>query len=83
MKLLEALMREPAIVGDLAKSVGVGLVSASHHLKVLREAGLVVTKREGQNIRYSMNGACYLRDGVGIGTLRLPKLRVVIRGFEG
>ena len=33
--------------------------SVSHHLGVLRDAGLVASEREGQHIRYRLNTTVY------------------------
>lgn len=37
---------------DLAPAVGLGEATVSHHLRQLREAGLVVGTREGPNVWY-------------------------------
>ena len=39
---------------DLVDPVGKSQPTVSHHLKVLREAGLVTTTRRGQNIWYAV-----------------------------
>jgi ArsR family transcriptional regulator, arsenate/arsenite/antimonite-responsive transcriptional repressor len=41
--------------GEIAAHFPVAWASVSHHLSVLREAGLVLATREGQFIRYSLN----------------------------
>ncbi len=51
-----ALLREGDLpAGEIAAHFPVAWASVSHHLTVLREAGLVVATREGQFIRYSLN----------------------------
>jgi DNA-binding transcriptional ArsR family regulator len=51
-----ALLREGDLpAGEIAAQFPVAWASVSHHLTVLREAGLVVATREGQFIRYSLN----------------------------
>lgn len=43
-------------VGDVVERVGaVSQPTVSHHLSVLREAGLVHTRREGKQVFYSLN----------------------------
>ncbi len=42
-------------VGDIANTLGMSLAAVSHHLQLLSESELVVTKREGKNICYSLN----------------------------
>jgi len=51
-----ALLREGDLpAGAIAAQFPVAWASISHHLTVLREAGLVVSTRDGQFIRYSLN----------------------------
>jgi ArsR family transcriptional regulator len=42
-------------VGELVERVGVGQPTVSHHLRVLRQAGLVRSRREGRQIFYQLN----------------------------
>jgi ArsR family transcriptional regulator len=49
---METLMDEPSHVGRLAETLEVEQSLLSHHLKVLREAGLVVADREGKSVLY-------------------------------
>lgn len=42
-------------VGELVEEVGVSQPTVSHHLGVLREAGLVHTRREGRQVFYQLN----------------------------
>lgn len=42
-------------VGDVVAQTGVSQPTVSHHLAVLREAGLVNTQREGKQVFYSLN----------------------------
>jgi ArsR family transcriptional regulator len=42
-------------VGDVVKQTGVSQPTVSHHLAILREAGLVNTRREGKQIFYTLN----------------------------
>ena len=52
--LLYALADGPQRVTDLAETINVPQPTASHHLKILRERGLVVTEREGTAVYYSL-----------------------------
>jgi rhodanese-related sulfurtransferase len=56
LELLDLLGQGPRSVADLAATAGLGLTTASMHLKALREAGLVATTREGTRIRYRLAG---------------------------
>ncbi len=42
-------------VGDIVEAVGVRQPTVSHHLAVLREAGLVRVREEGKHTYYSLN----------------------------
>jgi ArsR family transcriptional regulator len=48
--ILYALYEKPSNVSDLAKAVGISQPTASRHLNVLRERGLVEARREGQSV---------------------------------
>ena len=41
--------------GDLAAQFAISAPSVSHHLSVLKQAGLVQSQRNGQTIMYSLN----------------------------
>ena len=41
--------------GDIAEEFDMSFPSISHHLDLLRQAGLVTSMREGQFVRYSLN----------------------------
>jgi ArsR family transcriptional regulator len=42
-------------VGDIVDTVGVGQPTVSHHLAILREAGLVSVRSEGKHTFYTLN----------------------------
>lgn len=42
-------------VGDIVEAVGVSQPTVSHHLAILREAGLVRIRNEGKHTFYSLN----------------------------
>ena len=51
-----ALLRDgDRAAGELAGEFPMAFTSVSHHLQVLRDAGLVLTRRDGQFIIYSLN----------------------------
>lgn len=51
-----ALLRDGDLpAGEIAAQFPVAWASVSHHLSVLKEAGLVLATRDGQFIRYSLN----------------------------
>jgi ArsR family transcriptional regulator, arsenate/arsenite/antimonite-responsive transcriptional repressor len=44
-------------VGDIVASLDVAQPTVSHHLKVLKNAGLVLSSRQGKQILYTINQA--------------------------
>lgn len=54
-KILELLKKKDLSAGDIGKSFDITLPSLSHHLGVLKQAGLVTSTRKGQEIIYSIN----------------------------
>jgi DNA-binding transcriptional ArsR family regulator len=58
--IFERLAERPRAVGELAGELPVSRPAVSQHLKVLKEAGLVVDRRAGNRRIYQVNA-----DGVG------------------
>ena len=54
LRLLELLNDGERTVGDLMDATGLGQSLVSHHLRTLRQAGLVATRREGRWVHYSI-----------------------------
>ncbi len=54
IRLVEALRGGPATVGDLQQRLGLDSSNASQHLALLRAQGVVVTRRDGNKIWYSV-----------------------------
>lgn len=52
LKILESLLVEEKCVSDLVKEISRGQPHVSHHLRILRAAGLVEGLREGKRICY-------------------------------
>src|SRR6266516_7089639 len=61
--IFERLAERPRAVGELARELPVSRPAVSQHLKVLKEAGLVVDRPAG-------NRSIYQLDPVGVGNLR-------------
>jgi DNA-binding transcriptional ArsR family regulator len=53
--ILEYLASRERPVGDIVRSLGIEQPSVSKHLRVLRDVGLVHTRREGRRILYRTN----------------------------
>lgn len=54
-KIVYALVREELCVCDVAGLVGTSIATASHHLRVLRQTGLVRYRREGKFVYYALD----------------------------
>ena len=52
--MIYALSEGPFNVTDLAHELGIAQPTASRHLKILRERGLVTTVRQGTTVTYSL-----------------------------
>ena len=53
--ILEMLKEKDMTAGDIADQFNISKPSISHHLELLKQAGLVVAVKEGQFILYSIN----------------------------
>jgi ArsR family transcriptional regulator len=54
-EILEMLKDKDMTAGDIADKFDISKPSISHHLDLLRQAGLVVSVKEGQFIYYAIN----------------------------
>ncbi|MCS7178890.1 MAG: metalloregulator ArsR/SmtB family transcription factor [Anaerolineae bacterium] len=52
--LLYALIEGPRRVTDLAEALSMPQPTVSHHLKILRERGLITAKQEGTAVYYAL-----------------------------
>ncbi len=55
LRLLESLLIQDKCVSDLAQEIRRGQPHVSHHLRILRAAGLVEGQREGKRICYRVS----------------------------
>ncbi|MDB5933104.1 MAG: ArsR family transcriptional regulator [Massilia sp.] len=54
-EILHMLRKEEMTAGELAEKFDMTKPAMSHHFSVLKGAGLVTTRREGQTIWYALN----------------------------
>jgi ArsR family transcriptional regulator len=54
LRIIEVLQDGERCVCDLQSSLNLGQSLLSHHLRVLREAGLVRSRREGRWVHYAL-----------------------------
>ncbi|MCG0276418.1 MAG: autorepressor SdpR family transcription factor [Thermosediminibacteraceae bacterium] len=58
-KILSLLKDKDMTAGDIAAQFDISWPSISHHLNILKQAGMVVDERKGQNIYYSLNTSVF------------------------
>lgn len=54
IRVLELLSMRPHVVAELLPEVGVEAATLSQQLSVLRRAGLVTARRDGQSVTYAL-----------------------------
>jgi ArsR family transcriptional regulator len=57
LAVVEILMAGPRRVGEINERLPIGQSLLSHHLKVLRDAGLVEASRDGKAVLYNLSAA--------------------------
>lgn len=70
LSVVRQLMAGPKRVSEINAELQVEQTLLSHHLKVLREMGLVVAEREGKSMLYRLApnvGSAKLRSGIDLG----------------
>jgi DNA-binding transcriptional ArsR family regulator len=81
MLILYRLAQGPHHVGQLAELIGIPMVNMSHHLGVMRQAGLLDDEKDGRRVVYKFRSNIFT-PGNGspdvLGTLNLGLYRLVI-----
>lgn len=54
-KILRMLREGDLSAGEIADAFHISKPSISHHLNLLKQAGLVLSEKQGQNVYYSLN----------------------------
>lgn len=83
--ILAAVRSGPLPVGRIAEEVGLSQQTASHHLGVLREAGLARSAREGTRHLFAVetDGLAAVRDYLdGFWPTRLAALKAAVEGRD-
>jgi ArsR family transcriptional regulator, nickel/cobalt-responsive transcriptional repressor len=62
IRIIECLWDGSKNVTQLAKTLEVAIVNVSHHLGVLRSAGLVQPKKQGRFVEYSLSPKYFRED---------------------
>ena len=58
-EILEMLRKADMSAGEIAGKFNMAKPSVSHHLDLLRQANLVVSRKDGQFIYYSLNATVF------------------------
>lgn len=85
LQILHRLAQEPHHVGKLAESIGLPMVNISHHLGILRQAGIVEDAKDGRRVVYAFRPGVFApgdRPGV-VGTLEVGTVKMVLRDDTG
>jgi len=59
LKILNMLSEQEMCVCEIFDKLDISQPAVSHHLKILRQAGLVKDSKEGKWIYYSLNGSVF------------------------
>ena len=70
-EILELLNKGDMTAGEIAEKFNMTKPSISHHLDLLKQADLVVSIREGQFIKYSINTTVF--DGIVVWLMQFKK----------
>lgn len=54
-RILEMLLEEEMSVSDIVEAFSMSQPSISHHLSVLKQFGLVTSRKEGKHVFYAIN----------------------------
>lgn len=86
MQILYRLTAGPHNVGQLAELVGIPMVNMSHHLGVMRQAGLLEDTKDGRRVVYRLRPEIYRDGGTAadvLGTLNLGGYRLSVVRLDG
>lgn len=76
------LVAGPRYVGELAELIGIPMVNMSHHLGVMRQAGVLEDEKRGRQVIYRFRDDVFTPgSGDGeLGTLTFGHFKIVILG---
>lgn len=55
LKIIQLLQGGPKAVGDVCRALDVAIANASHHLRLLKSAGLVTRQKKGRFVIYALD----------------------------
>jgi DNA-binding transcriptional ArsR family regulator len=83
LRIVQVLREGPRNVSELAEQLDLKMVNLSHHLTVLRHAGIVRDDKQGRFVVYSLNPAFFHPDGADRQHLDLGCCRLELPPPEG
>lgn len=84
LRILELLAQRETSVEELAERVGLSVANASQHLRLLRAAGLLTSRRRGKHIFYAISDPTVLTLTAALGEVAertLAQVREVVNGY--
>ncbi len=78
IRIIESLRSGSKNVTELAKMLNVEIVNVSHHLGVLREAGLVQDDKQGRFVHYSLHPKHFIHESTKSTLIDLGWCRIEI-----
>jgi DNA-binding transcriptional ArsR family regulator len=77
LRMIDLLRRGPATVTELSSELGIELMLASHHLRLLRAAGFLERRQRGRFAVYGLRPGVAVRGNIDLGCcqLKLPSSR--------
>ena len=75
LRIVDLLRNGPATVSEIAESLKIELMLASHHLRLLRAAGFLDRTKRGRFAVYALRRGVAARDQIDLGCcqLKLPR----------
>src|SRR5512137_2632861 len=84
LRILELLAQRELSVEALAERVGLSIANASQHLRLLRAAGLLTSRRDGKHVLYVVSDPAVLELSGALGRVaerNLAQVREVVGGY--
>ena len=81
-KIMKACCCQKLTVTEIVAQITVTQPTVSHHLKLLRDAGLVVSERRGKEIYYSLNQNKFVNGCCALANTFAPDMPLEIIGKE-
>jgi DNA-binding transcriptional ArsR family regulator len=81
LRIVYHLARKPHHVSELAELIGIPMVNLSHHLGVMRQAGLLRDEKEGRRVVYSFRSEIFepSNNTEDLGVLKIGPFQIYVR----